>query len=287
MHWGDVFLSSEVQARREQTSARRTGHEGSGARASRAAGVNMLTQSAFCDRSKQPELKHAAVRIAKAELPWRLLALAWLPNERALAVREALRPLLTDFAFATCVPFGRERSGVLFRAAAKAPPASNLLSGIEALLGLDPSPASAGPRLHYADCRRGQHRTVRLSDDRADPRLEGFLIAGDISAEEWLRPLLQQALPAAAYGRALLVAGRTPPQPLAARGKQICSCLDVTEGPIVACLARQSGSAAVRLAVLQDELKCGTQCGSCLPALRALVNLATPAPATAVENVDA
>ena len=34
------------------------------------AGVNALTQPAFCPDSKQPELKHAAVKILKAELPW-------------------------------------------------------------------------------------------------------------------------------------------------------------------------------------------------------------------------
>ena len=43
------------------------------------AGVNALTTSAYCPSSKQPELKHAAVKILKAELPWSLLAVAWLP----------------------------------------------------------------------------------------------------------------------------------------------------------------------------------------------------------------
>jgi assimilatory nitrate reductase catalytic subunit len=38
--------------------------------------------------SKQPELKHAAVKVLKAELPWSLLGMAWLPGDQALAVRE-------------------------------------------------------------------------------------------------------------------------------------------------------------------------------------------------------
>ena len=33
---------------------------------------------AFCPTSKQPELKHAAVKVLRAELPWRLVARAWL-----------------------------------------------------------------------------------------------------------------------------------------------------------------------------------------------------------------
>ncbi|NUZ07863.1 molybdopterin-dependent oxidoreductase [Piscinibacter koreensis] len=269
MHWGDEFLSGAAGGPAET----RAPGGAADARPGRAAGVNALTQPAFCARSKQPELKHAAVRIARADLPWRLLALAWLPAERALAVREALRPLLGELAFATCVPFGRERSGVLFRAAALAPPPATLVERMEALLDLraDSAPASR-PRLHYSDPRRGQHRTIRLSGAGAGTRVDGFLIAGDISAEAWLRPLLQQELPAAAHGRALLSAGATPPQPVVARGRQVCSCFDVSEDAVVACVARVPGPPAVRLAALQGELKCGTNCGSCLPALRALVD---------------
>jgi assimilatory nitrate reductase catalytic subunit len=50
--------------------------------------------------------------------------MAWLPEGQALAAREALKPLMALFPFASCVPFGRERSGVLFRCAPayEAPP---------------------------------------------------------------------------------------------------------------------------------------------------------------------
>ena len=66
-----------------------------------------------------------------------------------------------------------------------------------------------GPRLHYADARRGQRRTMRMSGEGGSRRLEGFLLAGDISAEAWIRPLLQEERPADAYGRSLLVAARS------------------------------------------------------------------------------
>ena len=218
------------------------------------------------------------MKVARAELPARVLALAWLSDERALAVREALRPLMAEFAFASCVPFGRERTGVLFRAAAAEPRrAPAVLAAIEALLGLDGH--AAGARLHYADARRGQRRTVRLVGQRRTTRLEGFLLAGDIAAEAWIRPLLQEQLPAAAYGRSLLVAGRDAPVPTAPRGRQVCSCFDVSEREIVAALA--GAGAAMRAerraaALVQAELKCGTQCGSCLPELRRLVRNAAP-----------
>jgi len=278
MHWGEEFVSGRVSG------GARDLHRGDSIRA----GVNALTQPAFCAQSKQPELKHAAVKVERAELPARVLALAWLGDERALSVREALRPLMAEFAFASCVPFGRERTGVLFRAAAAAPIAPGVLAAIEALLGLDGN--ALGARLHYADARRGQHRTVRLSGSGESMRVEGFLLAGDIAAEAWIRPLLQEELPAAAYGRSLLVAGRDAPVATPSRGRQVCSCFDVGERDIVAAAlagASECGSDPVAsdalLREVQVALKCGTQCGSCLPEVRRLVRNAAPSPAATPE----
>jgi assimilatory nitrate reductase catalytic subunit len=75
MHWGEEFLSDSA----------------SGARLM---GVNALTNSVYCPTSKQPELKHTAVKILKAELPWSLLGVAWLPEADALASREKLKGLM-------------------------------------------------------------------------------------------------------------------------------------------------------------------------------------------------
>jgi assimilatory nitrate reductase catalytic subunit len=102
-------------------------------------------------------------------------------------------------------------------------------------------------------------------------RLDGFALAGDISAEAWVRPLLQQELPAQAYGRLLLVPGAKAPVALAMRGRQICSCFNVGEDEIAATLARCDGAPPAQLAQLQSALKCGTNCGSCLPELRRII----------------
>ena len=250
MHWGEEFVS------------------GASATGVRSAGVNALTSPAFCPSSKQPELKHAAVKILRAELPWRLLALAWLPAGEALRVQEQLKAMMPSFAFATAVPFGRERSGLLFRAAAYEAAPDALLEQIEAVLGL----AAAGV-LHYADRRRGQRRSMKLARHGGDTRLDAFLLAGDISAEAWVRPLLQDELAAQAYGRALLQPGAKAPVAVVARGRQVCSCFDVGELRIDETLASCSGPPDARLAQLQERLKCGTHCGSCLPELRRIVRL--------------
>jgi assimilatory nitrate reductase catalytic subunit len=250
MHWGDDYLG---------------GHTGTMAPAG---GVNALTSPASCPESKQPELKQAAVKILKAVLPWRLLAMAWLEPGKALDARLALARLMPRFTFATVVPFGHERHGVLVRAADPEPATEALLEEIEALLGLDGTLV-----LRYSDKRRGQRRSVRLSGQNEGVRIEGLLLAGDISAEAWVRAVMQEEQSAQVYGRLLLRPGAKPPVATPGRGKQFCSCFDVTESQIDAALGRCHGAADERLAQLQAELSCGTNCGSCMPELRHRVRL--------------
>jgi assimilatory nitrate reductase catalytic subunit len=248
MHWGSEYLG------------------GCSSTGEPLAGVNALTNPAYCPTSKQPELKHAAVKVLKAELPWKLLAVAWLPDADAPARQAALRECMNAFPFATCVPFGRDRSGLLFRAAAHEPAPDAMLARIEELLGL-----AGSESLRYADARRGQRRTVRLVREGADAHLEAFLLAGDTSAETWIKPLLQDGHPAQAYGRQLLMPGAKPPGSVPASGKQVCTCLNVGAPQIEAHLAACEGSDGQRLASLQQTLKCGTNCGSCLPELKRMV----------------
>jgi assimilatory nitrate reductase catalytic subunit len=239
MHWGEEFLGG---------------------------GINALTSPAFCPSSKQPELKHAAVQIEPAGLPWRLLALAWFDDaEAALAAQRALRACFGRFAHASCVPFGRERHGLLFRAAAAEPASPETAAHIAHLFGLDTPDA-----LHYQDARRGQRRSLRVQAHDGQRVLTALLLAGDTRAESWLVPLLQQRAEVPAAGR-LLAAGAQPPGPTPVRQTQICSCFDVSQQRIEQTLRGCEGNASERLASLQQQLRCGTQCGSCLPTLKRLV----------------
>ncbi len=257
MHWGSEFLS---------------GRSSTGERIS---GVNAITTSSYCPISKQPELKHAAVKILKAELPWSLLAVAWLPEASSHSTRAQLQELMARFEFSSCVSFGREdhapgsstQRGILFRAAATYAPEDDSLARIEALLGL-----SGSDTLRYEDRKRGQRRAarlVRMSDGNA--RLQGFVLAGDVSAEAWIKTLLQDELDATSYGRLLLSPGAKAPIAIQSKGNQVCACFNVSESEITGFLARSEGSDTEQLGALQAKLQCGTNCGSCVPQLKRLV----------------
>jgi assimilatory nitrate reductase catalytic subunit len=259
MHWGEEFLS------------------GQSSNGERLAGVNAITTSSFCPTSKQPELKHAAVKILKAELPWTLLGVAWLPSDQALVAREALKALMRLFPFASCVPFGDgaevkgiARTGLLFRAAGHEAPTEDILKQIEAVLGLNVS-LGASQVMRYADKKKGQHRTIKLTGNREHAELEAFLLAGDTRSEAWVKTLLQDSLPAQSYGRMLLVPGSKAPIAVQSRGKAVCTCFNVTDVAITEQLAKSYGSDERRLIELQTSLKCGTNCGSCVPELKRMI----------------
>ena len=90
-------------------------------------------------------------------------------------------------------------------------------------------------------------------------------------AAAWVRPLLQERQPVEALGTRLLSPSAQAPGEVASRGKQVCTCFNVSEPQILAFLPQCQGAAGERLAQLQGALKCGTNCGSCVPALRKLI----------------
>jgi assimilatory nitrate reductase catalytic subunit len=272
MHWGDEVLGGR--------------HRG---------GVNALTVSARCPQSRQPELKHAALKLRPAALPWQLMARAWLPADVALQRRAELLAACSALDYAACMLFGREAApadapgpsrdaaavGVWLRAAAPVAPDAAWLQDIETLLGLGGTDV-----LRYADPQRGQRRCVRLQAQAdGSARVRAFVLAGDIQAAGWVGHLLMDELPAQAYGRALLAGSARPPADMASRGAQVCNCFDVRQPEIDTTLAQCTGTPEERLRQLQTRLKCGTQCGSCLPALRQQV-LRTPAPLTPTLTVE-
>jgi assimilatory nitrate reductase catalytic subunit len=248
MHWGEEYVSGR-------------GRDGEGTW-----GVNALTSPALDPSSKQPELKHAAVKILKAELPWHFLVFGWIDQANTLTLQAALRPFMRRFAFASCTLFGRDKTGVLFRAADDYPAAPELVKEIETQFGI----AGAGV-LRYDDTKRGNARHILVHDGK----LAAVALAGDTSAEHWLKEYLEGEQPVASLGRLLLMPSTKAPQGFKSRGRIVCNCFNVAETEIADLLAKQDminrGTPDAMLASLQTGLKCGTNCGSCVPELKQMI----------------
>nr|HQV09489.1 (2Fe-2S)-binding protein [Thauera sp.] len=66
--------------------------------------------------------------------------------------------------------------------------------------------------------------------------------------------------------RWLLAPLAAPPEGAGGRGRIVCNCLNVAESDIRSGIAAGEG-----LAALQQRLKCGTSCGSCVPEIRRMI----------------
>jgi len=164
MHWGSRFMAG--------------------------AGTNALTVRAFDPHSKQPELKHAAVRIEPFAAKWRGILTAAATSELP---REA-SGLLARFDHAALSLVDGAESQVRFELASSMDPDPKLLAALEDLFGSPPAP---------------------------------FISASD---------------------------------------RAVCVCFRVSESAVRSSLAN-----GANLATLQRDLRCGTNCGSCVPELRRLL----------------
>jgi assimilatory nitrate reductase catalytic subunit len=223
MHWGARFLGGAGRL-----------------------GINELTLPALDPSSRQPELKHCAIRVERAELPWRLVAFG-------PASFEALTPFMDAAPFAARTLIGRERVGVRLQLAFQEAPAKELIDAIDRAFGLD-----EGGAIRYEDPKRAIGRRIAL----ADGAIRAVRLSGDTRSERWLKDYWERAAAVEDLRRYLLLPVESPPGAPPPRGRTVCSCFDVAEREI---------GAFSDLATLQEKLKCGTNCGSCLPELRRLV----------------
>jgi assimilatory nitrate reductase catalytic subunit len=236
-----------------------------GARHLSHAGINELTIAAFDPYSKQPELKHAAIQIERASLPWGLVALRAAPHgddEQALAWLDRLQPLLAGFSYAYAGLIGHERSALALRIAHEEPISPARLGQIDACLDL---PAELC--LAYSDARRDVAKQALL----AEGRLLGFRLYGDLGAADWLRALLLEAQPVESLRRWMLGPFTAPPAGRGLRppGRIVCNCFGVAESDI-----RSRIEAGTSVEAIQAQLRCGSSCGSCLPEIKRMARSA-------------
>jgi len=239
MHWSGQYLSS--------------------------GGINEVSQPAVDARSRQPELKHAAVRVEKAGFGWHLLAAR---RGDVLALREAVQPLLKDCGYAGLSLHAEagapEGAGwlVLRSAAPEALPAA-WLEALDRALELAPGVDT----LEYRDVRRGLLKRVAWRGDAGGQFIDGLLWT---DAQPGGEALLRTALSGAAWHGPRLAAFATVAGP--ARDPTVCVCRQVTESAI-----RAEVRNGADVPALKQRLGCGTVCGSCIPQLTRLAREAASA----------
>lgn len=227
-----------------------------GARFMGGLGINALTLPVLDAVSKQPELKHAGVQVSKADLTWRMAALAVGDGTKLLG---AVQPLLRACDYAAAGLAGRDQDVLMLRLAHTQALSASLLAELDAALGLD-DPLAV---MHYQDNPRGISKRVRMEEGR----VTAARLTGETAAFDWLRDLVVESADAASLRAWMLAPVARPPAGEAGRGRVVCNCLNVAEPDIVAAIA--SGD---DLVALQTKLKCGTECGSCVPELKRMVS---------------
>lgn len=232
MHWGSQFMNS--------------------------AGANAVASDAVDPFSKQPELKHAAVQIAKLDLPYPLAIIRRCPDqESALELMQRARAALPNFSYATLNLYGRSSPLVVFRAATAEAIATDVLAELDVLFGLDGEEGA----IVFADAsRRIAKKAISI-----DGRLLGVRLAGETLAQTWLKKAMAEDELDASLIRFALAPSAKPPVTMAPRNI-ICKCADVSDVQINKALA-----AGADLPQLQEKLKCGTFCGSCVPDIKRMV----------------
>jgi assimilatory nitrate reductase catalytic subunit len=239
-------------------------------------GINALTSPALDPQSKQPELKHCAVRVEHAQLYWRAVIFGVTAGDAAGPAFEQARALMDDLPYASCVPFAGTRPGLLVRLAAERPLPPLLLERFDALFKLD-----AANVLRYDDIKRGISRRVRV----VDGCIVAGRLAGDLQASSWLRDWMMCETPVGAIGSALLMPSASAPAGFRPRGRIVCNCIGVAQSEIEAAVqslpVEFGGDSGLSLAHIQATLRCGTECGSCLPEVRQLIVQREPAGALA------
>jgi len=218
-------------------------------------GVNVLTQRSVDPVSRQPELKHCAVQVEKVELPYRRAIMR--RGDGAELLRRA-QPFLAHFDFATASLTGRDKTVLVFQAASVGPLPEALVQEMDAAFGLDDPLLT----MNYQDAKRGIWKKARVEDGV----ITGARLSGEIAAYDWIKGLIAEGASAMEVRNWLLAPVAQPPAGSAGRGRVVCNCLNVAEPDIVAAIA-----GGADLAALQTTLKCGTECGSCVPELKRLI----------------
>jgi nitrite reductase (NADH) large subunit len=125
----------------------------------------------------------------------------------------------------------------------------------------------------YADPARGVYQKIVTTDDAKT--LLGGIFVGDAAPYTSLRPLLGRELPAEPGAYLTAAGGGEAPETELPDDATLCSCNNVTAGSIRdainGCGACDGNAPVQELGELKGCTRAGTQCGSCVPMLKKLL----------------
>ena len=163
--------------------------------------------------------------------------------------------MLSRFPLAALSLFGGEFACVMLRGRSDRPCAPALLAELDRAIGEDSLRA-----ISYEDPARATAKRIWID---ARGRIVGARLAGETAAAAWLKESMQNGvLIPPAFALAPRPVGSAAVAP---RGRIVCNCFEVSEADI-----RAAVGGGADLSALQRSLKCGTNCGSCVPELRRL-----------------
>ncbi|MEZ5528664.1 MAG: nitrate reductase [Porticoccaceae bacterium] len=116
---------------------------------------------------------------------------------------------------------------------------------------------------HYADEQYGDERFLCYQGQRVQLAVFSHRDQQALPSPDWLKKLICEDFKTSPWQ---LLAGRDMAQ--GDKGRLICSCFEVGEKQIISAIV--DGACSVKQ--LGEKLKCGTNCGSCIPELNHLVN---------------
>lgn len=198
--------------------------------------------------SGQPESKHARVRLRPWATRWfgEIFLMGEQPPPPCGYWSKITATGISHYRIAECEPFGDGWQWL----------ARYTASMNKAFQNLTYQWAQGGDGLFYAIGWKDQQAVIAFYVQRVPLVLESAVI---------YETLLNDALPLAERSRILLSGGACSEQD--ATGATVCSCFGVGEGVILQAIRGGCQTAAA----LGTQLKCGTNCGSCIPELKALI----------------
>jgi len=220
----------------------------------RAGRINTLIQTAVDPISKEPEFKHAAVRIAPFQAAWHGMML--MAGQHVDLGRE----MIEEYTYGVVACAGQKFPVTSIDIACTQTLKDEQYKRLDHIL----EQGQAFEMLTYSDKRLGINRKAWIDSD-------GHLVAvrwvgGDISEAQWLRKLMLEGTDVGDM-RPFLLAPSSVVNTEDTKGKIICACHNVGELELLAAIESGCGD----LETLKACTKAGTGCGSCVPEMKRLL----------------